>query len=299
MNKILNKKELQKRWDIFFSEQREKIVEIKIANEYIDTLNYWANTKYILDSIKKPMPKFGEVLKLSKQISGKVSPETLEWCERNNGFIITLDSNKLTKEQESYFVPSLRLFEYMGIIGYKDYNYKKVFYDISQNLNDFLHGKLLIRNKENFVNFYNKFEEFYSFIEKYGAKNFPKQYSNFSGINEYISEKITNNYNKYNPNKTKVIVKEYNDIEIWDDNSITIQNKSINLEPRFNKLLIYFVNKPERNNNFDDIKDAIGRSALEKNTISKYISAINKSLKKYFKKRIITSSGEDCWKLEI
>jgi hypothetical protein len=241
------------------------------------------------------MPRFSEVLDIPEKwvkLIYKSNPEYLELLRRNNGFIIYLDSNKLSKEQKSCFVPALKLFEAMGAIGYKNYAYKNIFYNITKSFEKFLGGELLIRSKECFIKFYNKFEEFYCFIEKYGAKNFPEQYNNF---NMPITNTIKPQRNLRLDDITEEIT--HSNLSSCSDGTIRYKGTIIKLRAQIKDLCRLFLQNYNHLVTQNDIKDKIiksnKRDKIDYNTISKYISELRTSLKVYTRKNVIYLEKEE------
>ena len=198
----------------------------------------------------------------------------------------------MSREQKSCFVPALKLFEAMGAIGYKNYSYKNIFYNITKSFEKFLGGELLIRNKECFLKFYDKFKEFYCFIEKYGAKKFPEQYNNFS--------MPTTNTIKFQRNlKLDNVTEEitHSNLSSCSDGTIRYKGTIIKLRPQIKDLCRLFLENYERLVTQSDIKDKIIKSSkrnkIDYNTLSKYISELRTSLMTYIGKNVIHLEKEE------
>lgn len=156
-------KRTEKKQDIFFSDEQAKMRAIKSEDQYNNELNRWKKIKNILDEIYKLTPPFGEVQKISKKSASIFSSkEQVKLFQKNRGIKIYLDPNKFSLEIQLFFKPALKFLLNMGVIAYTDYEYGGIV--TTQPYRKFLEGNILIRNKANFEKFYEKFMQFYNFI---------------------------------------------------------------------------------------------------------------------------------------
>lgn len=156
-------KRIERKQNIFFLNEQKRIQNIKSEDQYSNELDRWNKTKSILDGIYKLIPPFGEVQKISKKITNIFSvKEQVELFQRNRGIKIYLDPNKFSSEIQLFFKPALDFFFSMGSINYTNYEGNDIV--TSRPYREFIKGHILIRNRSDFEKFYEKFIQFYDFI---------------------------------------------------------------------------------------------------------------------------------------
>lgn len=92
------------------------------------------------------------------------------------------------------------------------------------------------------------------------------------------------------------ILQEAGELNLRQDGLICYKNKVIDMRTGLKTLCELFISRPNELINRDDIFDSLGvNTKKKKDTISKYVSALNKALEPHFKRQPIINHKKEGW----